>query len=113
MAQVTEQAEAGHIGRRMRARGERGVLGRFVQRRHELRDLAQLACRDPSLFDRLRGDAEADRFAEYEPVAGARVRVRERRSGVYGPDDAQAVLELGVLDGMAADDCAPRLCGLV
>ena len=76
-----------------------------IARSHQLRAGAARACAAVVIV------ADADRLGQHEHVARLGARVREHAVGVHGPDHRHAVLRLGVVDRVAADDQAPRFGG--
>ena len=101
--QVAEQAEAGHVGERVRAgrRARQRAASRFsvvITRTAS----SSGASGDPALH-RGRDGAGAERLGQHERVAGDAAGVRQHLVGMDDPGHREPELRLGVLDRVAAE----------
>jgi len=113
MVEMTQQAEAGHVGGGVRAHRERGVACIRVEPLHRVDDRSEILGCEPARLDRLRRDARADRLGQDEHVPGAAARLLQRLRTRHAAQHAQPVLELGIEHRVATGDCTVCLRRLV
>ena len=107
--QVAEQAEARDVGHRVRARLDRGGRRGRVQRRHDLDRLGEDVVVRRAALARRDDRADPERLREHEDVARPAARVRDHRARVDDARHREAVLRLGVVDRVPADERRARL----
>ncbi len=115
LVEVAEQPEAGDVGERVHpelARGEHLAGGAVEGGHHRDHPPRQRGRRELPL-DRGGRDPRAERLGEQEQVSRLRARVLEHPLRVDEPGDRHAVLRLGVLHRVAAEDRDPRLVRLL
>ena len=109
---VTEQAEARHVGAGVDIFGaSHGIARLFVERRHVGINRVAGGGGDEVCFDGGREHAAAERLGEHQHIARLRADIFEDAVGMDESRDAQAVLWLVILNGVAARDDASGLDG--
>ena len=101
---MAEEPEARHVGGGVDADLEGGVPGPLVEGGHEPDGLRQQGRRRLVPLEGGGDDPEPERLRQHEGVAGPGAGVGQHGPGVDGAHHGQAVLGLGVVDRVAADD---------
>ena len=104
LVRVPEQAEARHVGHRVRREGPEGIGGIAVERAHRGHGRIERTRRGASLALRLEHEPRAEGLRQEERVARPGAALRPDSVRVDGADDGQAVLRLVVADRVAAGE---------